>query len=93
MSSPSGVCADQSTFNNALSTGLDAYTNSKEPKKGVMIAVSVIWILFLIVAVVIALHAPVPDHSHRIYHLFFALLAPPIYVIAYLFGMMSESKM
>lgn len=83
----SGVCSDQTTFNNALSNGLDAYTDSKKPKKGVMIAVSVIWAALLVIAVIIALQADVPDHSHRVYHLFFALLAPPIYVIAYLFGM------
>ena len=89
----SGVCADQVTFNNALSNGLDAYSTSKQPKKGVMIAVSVIWLVFLVAAVVIALQVDVSDHSHRIYHLFFALLAPPIYVIAYLFGMMASPKM
>jgi hypothetical protein len=90
MANPFGVCSDQLTFNNALSTGLDAYTDSKQPKKGIIIAVSVTWAVLLVVAVIIALHADVPDHSHRVYHLFFALLAPPIYVIAYLFGMMGQ---
>lgn len=83
----SGVCSDQTTFNNALNNGLDAYADSKQPKKGVMMTVSIIWLIFLVIALILALHAPVPDHSHKIYHLFFALLAPPIYVFAYLLGM------
>jgi hypothetical protein len=89
MSSPYGVCSDQSTFNNALSNGLDSYTDSKKPKKGVMIAVSVTWAVLLVIAIIIALQADVPDHSHRVYHLFFALLAPPIYIIAHLLGMIA----
>lgn len=86
----SGLCNDQATFNNALSTGLDAYEKSNEPKTGSMVAFLIVWFLFLVIAVMMAFHVNVPDQSHRIIHLFFAIIAPPAYILANLSSMISK---
>lgn len=77
----SNICENQNTFNKAFSSAVKNYNDESKLPQGSMVVYLVIMILFLIWALVLAFQ--LKKGNERLLHLLFALIASPIYVIAY----------
>jgi hypothetical protein len=80
----SNVCQDQKSFNQAFENAVDNYGKDKCQSTGCKVTLAIITIVMLIFyiwAVLLALR--VKDPEHRVLHIIFALMAGPIYVLAY----------
>lgn len=77
------LCNDQTTFNSAVKKALDSYTTNDDTKSGKIapIVLAVIYIVFLIWALILAMK--VEDRDHKTLHIFFAITAPPLYVLSH----------
>ncbi len=85
------VCDNQDDFNKAFRKAVK-YNNKKANKKAQpwMIAYLVLWAIFLVWAVMLAMKvAPGPQ---RVMHLTFAFLFAPAYVLATYLGMLGQGK-
>lgn len=87
-SGPSGVCANQKTFDHAFRKAIK-YNNMKNKPKAwsqwVMIAILFIFIVWAFMVV-----SKLPSGPSRVMHYFLALVAAPFYLIAYYVGMPSK---
>ena len=88
MNSDTSVCSDQQTFNNAVRTALDseAMYNAKRFKWANFVYL-IVWLLFLVWALTLINKTFLPLEQ-RVEHTFFALIAPPLYVLAFYAGKM-----
>jgi len=78
------VCDNQNDFNQAF---LNAVKNMKSMSKSSKIVYTVLWLFFLLWAILLALR--VPEGQERIQHLVFAFLFSPVYILSYYLGHMS----
>lgn len=76
------VCDNQDDFNVAVREAIK-YNNKQDMKKvqGVLGVWLALYVIFFVWAVILALKVQNPEH--RIVHLVFAMIASPIYVLAY----------
>ncbi len=77
----SNVCQDQNSFNNALATGLDTYSEQRKMSSGSMVLYLLLVLAFFIWALVLAFR--MKKGNERLLHLFVAMIASPLYVISY----------
>jgi hypothetical protein len=75
------VCKNQTTFNNAFTNALNYYNSSENTPSILTILYAIILLIFLIWAVFLVL--AMKKSNERILHLFFAIIASPLYVISY----------
>lgn len=82
----SGVCKSQDDFNKAFREALK-YNNKENWKKtkGWVYVYLVLWVVFFVWAIMLAMQ--VQDPKGRTVHLVLAIIAPPVYVLAYYLGM------
>lgn len=87
MTSPSpsihykNVCKDQDSFNEAFSDALDNYYKENRAPQNIMVIYLVIFIILLLWAIYLAMKIkPSPE---RVVHIFFALIASPIYILSF----------
>jgi hypothetical protein len=79
------VCTDQQTFNTAFSAAMKNYINQQENKKlttGATIF-CVIYIIFLVWAIMLALSIKTTDQTERILNIILACIAPPLYIVGF----------
>ena len=75
------VCDNQADFNQAVKEAVKySQDQYRENHKGAIAAYIVIWLIFLIWAVFLALKR---DAASRVSHLMFAMVFSPFYVMAY----------
>lgn len=78
------VCQDQVTFNHAFKNAVHAYNKSyMEENQTYLTVVMIVWLLLTVWAVMLA--ARIRDPNERIEHIIFAVLFPPLYIVAYYF--------
>ena len=78
-SSDSNVCQNQLVFDQAVHHAL-----VKEQSRMSLLAV-ILWLLFLFWAIYL-IDRSIIEPTKRVEHIFFALVAPPVYVIAHYLG-------
>jgi hypothetical protein len=84
------VCQDQVTFNNAVKTAIKQMNEDKmKENRGIKAVVLVLYLVLTVWALTLAINAQVSSQTERILHLIFAILASPVYILAYY---LSESK-
>jgi len=77
-----GVCADQKTFNKAVSNAIYHLDDDDKPKNRVaQMILALIMLSFYLWALLLAMR--VQDKDHRILHVTLALLTGPLYVLSY----------
>jgi putative exporter of polyketide antibiotics len=75
------ICSSQSDFNIAVKKALDNYEGkNKKGYKDFMLVFSIIYLILTIWAVFLAMK--IPDREHRTLHIFFAIVAGPVYLIS-----------
>ena len=79
MENDDNVCQNQQTFDKAVHRAL-----IKEQSRINLVAV-ILWLVFLFWAVYLINHSII-EPTRRVEHIFFALIAPPVYVLAYYLG-------
>ena len=77
----SSICQDQTSFNNALSIGLDTYRDEQKMTSGTMYVYLLLVLVFFIWALMLAMR--LKHGNERILHLVVAMIASPLYVISY----------
>ena len=78
------VCSNQDTFNQSFRQAVKNYVKKEEPRAVAVIIVSVIYLVVMIWAVILALK--ISSGDERTKHVLFALLFSPLYIIAYFLG-------
>ena len=81
------VCKNQSTFNNAFTNALNYYSTHENMPSLLTILYAILLLIFLIWAVFLSLQ--MKKSNERILHLFFAIIASPLYIIAYYLNIIS----
>lgn len=75
------VCNDQTTFNKAVKIAADDYLGTTKTSNTFMVVSIIIYLILLIWAVMIAMQ--VSSREDRTLHIFFAIMAPPAYIISH----------
>lgn len=83
----SSVCDNQADFNKAFR---EAVKNDMKKNKPWIYVSTVLLLIFLIWAVLLAMQ--VPKGSERVEHLLFAMLFSPVYVLAYYLGILGKNS-
>lgn len=77
----SNICQDQTSFNNALSIGLDTYRDEQKMSSGTMGIYLLLVLVLFVWALVLAFR--LKRGNERLLHILVAMLASPIYIISY----------
>jgi hypothetical protein len=78
----SGICDNQTNFTNAVQSALTTIQQTNQAKYNKMFFIwAIIYVIFLIWGVVLALQIQEP--GHRTIHVLLALVFPPAYVLAH----------
>lgn len=85
MSDPStSVCSNQATFDKSFRQAVKDYVKKEEPRTVVVMIASAIYLAIMVWAVMVALK--ISNSYERTKHVLFALLFPPVYLVAYYVG-------
>lgn len=77
-------CTNQHSFNHAFRKALKYERKKNSPSKTALVAMLLVWLLFLAWAVMLA--AKMPNNENKKLHYVLAIVFSPVYVISYYFG-------
>jgi len=80
----SSVCSDQKKFDDAIKKGTKYLRKQERPGKMAALMSAAIYLILAIWALVLALKVAPSDQ--QIKHVIMAILAPPVYIVAYYLG-------
>ena len=80
----SSVCSDQKKFDEAIKKASKYVRKRERPGKMAMLMCTAIYLVLAVWAIIVALKVAPPDQQVK--HLVMALVAPPVYIVAYYLG-------